>query len=95
MKFKKEGGKRMAIAIDKKDIQKSVAHLKTTPKRKRVNVLKDYMIGDIEVKNVPFIKNEGSFTDPYVLSGKIMDRVYTLVLENERSAHKRKVIEFT
>lgn len=91
---KKEGGKRMAITIDKKNIQKNVTRLRTTPKSTREKVLKDYKIGGIEVKNVPSIKNVTSFADPYALSGKTLDRVYSLFLENEKSGRNRKIIEF-
>ena len=59
---------------------------------KKDKVLKDYFVGDVQIKNVPFIENSSSYTDPYVLSGKTLDRICSLILENEATGRKSKVI---
>lgn len=84
----------MAIVIDKKNIQRHVTRLRTTPKTTKETVFQDYVVGGVELKNVPFIKNNTSFSDPYVLSGKTMSRVYKLLLENEQYGRNQKTIEF-
>ena len=56
------------------------------------DVCRDFTIGDVQIKNVPFIENSSSYTDPYVLSGKTLDRICSLILENEATGRKSKVI---
>lgn len=53
----------------------------------REQVIKDYSINGITVKNVPFIMKDSE----YLLAGRTLDRIYTLLLENE---NKQKTIYF-
>lgn len=80
----------IAMLINKENIKKDVANRKSTPKKDKV--LKDYFVGDVQIKNVPFIENSSSYKDPYVLSGKTLDRICSLILENEATGRKSKVI---
>lgn len=80
----------MNITIEK-DIKKNVCRLKNNSNSPKKHVIKDYSISGITVKNVPFIKKDSS----YMLSGKTLDRIYTLLIENERDEKKHKTISFS
>lgn len=70
------------------DIQRNVNRLKNHAHFPKECVIKDYSINDITIKNVPFIKNEPS----YLLSGKNLDCLLSLLLENERTGKNSKSI---
>ena len=81
------------MLINKENIKKDVANRKSTPKKDKV--LKDYFVGDVQIKNVPFIENSSSYTDPYVLSGKTLDRICSLILEAQEQGENNKIIMYT
>lgn len=80
-------GSIVLITVDKEKVKQQVERWRTEPKS---IVLNDLTILGIVIKNVPYRIIDGQL----VLSGKVLDQVFQLLLERERQNSTVTVIEF-
>ena len=65
------------MTIDKAEMLQAILRNKNTPKSPKV--YRDFVFGDLNIKNVPCIENPSSESDPYVLTGKTLDGILSIV----------------